>query len=161
MKTKFLIFFILFINYTQGQSLERYVIGSFGNFSSTSSGTTLSSSLGEIIGTTESGHSAIITQGFQQPDALIITSIFNPKYNNLAINIFPTPTSQYVTIKKDCTQPLCAELTDVLGQVIYSYVFKQISTQINLKTLSSGTYFLSIKTTNNQFIQSFKVQKIQ
>jgi hypothetical protein len=161
MKTKFLIFFVLFVNYSQGQSLGRYVIGSFGNFSSTSSGTTLSSTLGEIIGTTENSHSAIITQGFQQPDALIITSIFNPKYNNLDINVFPNPTTQFITIKKDCAQSLYAELTDVLGRVIYSYVFKQISTQINLQTLSSGTYFLSIKTTHNQFIQSFKIQKIQ
>ena len=161
MKTKFLIFFVLFVNYTQCQSLERYVIGSFGNFSNTSTGSTLSSTLGEIIGTTESSHSAIITQGFQQPDALIITSIFNPKFNIVNINVFPNPTAQYITIKKDCTQSLYAELTDVLGQVIYSYIFEQKSTEINLQTLSSGTYFLSIKATNNQFIQSFKIQKIQ
>jgi hypothetical protein len=161
MKTKFLIFFVLFVNHTQGQSLGRYIIGSFGDFSSTSSGTTLSSTLGEITGTTESSHSTFITQGFQQPDALIITSIFKPKYNNLFISVFPNPTSQYVTIKKDCTQSLYVELTDVLGQVIYSYMFEQRSTEINLQTLSLGTYFLSIKTTNNQFIQSFKIQKTQ
>ena len=161
MKTNFLIFFVLFVNYTQGQSLSRYVIGSFGDFNTTPTGTTLSSTLGEIIGTTESSHSAIITQGFQQPDALTITSFINPKNNNLSINVFPNPTSQFITIKKDYAQSLYAELTDVLGQVIYSYIFKQRSTQINLQTLSAGTYFLSIKTTNNQFIQSFKIQKTQ
>ncbi|MCH2021692.1 MAG: T9SS type A sorting domain-containing protein [Saprospiraceae bacterium] len=161
MKTKFFIFFVLVVNYTHGQSLERYVIGSFGNFSSTTAGTTLSSTLGEIVGTTESSHSAIITQGFQQPDPLTITSIFNPKQYNLDIDVFPNPTTQYVTIKKDNLMCLYGELTNPLGQIIDSYIFKQKITQINLKSITPGTYFLSIKSTNNQFIQSFKIQKSQ
>ena len=161
MKTSILfsLFFFL-IHFAYGQSLEQQVIGTTGNFSSNANGTTLSATSGEVVTTTESSNSAILTQGFQQP-VLFTTAIHQIEENRLNIGIFPNPTAQQISIKKEHQELLYAELVDVLGRVLSKHDLEQRTTQIDLQELPSSTYFLTIKTEKGQSIQTFKIQKIQ
>ena len=144
----------------RSQSLELHVIGSAGNFSTSSSGASLSATIGEIAITTESSSSAILTQGFQQ-SMIMVTPITEIEKNLLGIQVFPTPTTQLITVKKEQQEILFAELIDVQGKVLSTYKLTKETTEIDLKDLPSSTYFLTVKATDKQAIQTFKIQKIQ
>jgi hypothetical protein len=160
MKTPLTIIFIFQIIFSFGQSLEQQVIGSSGNFSSTTTGTTLSSTTGEVITTTSNSGTAILTQGFQQP--VVVTSLSSVELtNNQEIIIYPNPSNYQITIIKEQTETLYAELIDVLGQVISTHKLTKNNTEINLEKLASGTYFFKIKNNIKQAVQTFKIQKIQ
>jgi len=160
MKTALLIILIFQLNFSIGQSLDQQVIGSSGNFSSTTSGITLSSTTGEVITNTANGGAAILTQGFQQP--VVVTSLSSDKLtNNEDIRIFPNPSNYQITIIKEHSETLYAELIDVLGQSISTHKLTEKNTEINLENLASGTYFFKINNNTKQTVQTFKIQKIQ
>ena len=160
MKSALLIILVFKLNFSIGQSLEQQVIGSSGNFSSTTTGTTLSSTTGEVITNTANSGTAILTQGFQQP--VIITSLTSDKLSdNQEITLFPNPSDYQITIIKEHSEVLYAELIDVLGQVISTHKLTEKNTEVNLEKLASGTYFFKINNNTKQTVQTFKIQKIQ
>lgn len=161
MKAHFLFCCLLLASSSYGQSLEEHVIGSVGNFSSNSGGSTLSWTLGEVIINTASSSTAILTQGFQQPilvNPLGTTDVHN---NSFGLQVFPNPTMEQITVQKEQTDRLKAELINVLGQVIKTYDLLDNNTQINLDQLPAANYLLRIRTLDNEPIQTFKIQKIQ
>lgn len=161
MKAYFLFFFLFLISCTNAQSLEQFVIGSAGNFSTTSTGNSLSWTLGEPSITTENSSNTILTQGFQQP------IVVNPLSTNLRLNqdinlqVFPNPTIEKITIKKETNKTLEAELSDILGQSIAGYTLTKDQTAISLEALPSATYLLCIRSQDQQIIKTFKIQKTQ
>lgn len=161
MKAHIFFYFLLLTTYSYGQSLEQFVIGSAGNFSTTSSGSTLSWTVGEPLVTTENGNSAILTQGFQQ------TIVVNPLSTNLTLNqtinlhVFPNPTLEQITLEKERNIPLNAELLDILGQSIGHYSLIENQTIISLETLPAATYLLCVRDLDQQIIKTFKIQKTQ
>ena len=82
MKTHLLFGLILLANCSFGQSLDQYVIGTAGNFSNTASTSTLSWTLGEVIINTANSSTAILTQGFQQPNFRPLDSIVDAEILN-------------------------------------------------------------------------------
>ena len=161
MKAHFLLFFFFLASYSYGQSLEQFIIGSAGNFSSASTGTSLSWTLGEPMISTENSSSAILTQGFQQP--LVVTPLSTNLSQNQSVNlqVFPNPTLEKVTLEKETNTALNAELLDILGQSIDHYSLVENQTIISLETLPAATYLLCIRALNGQIIQTFKIQKTQ
>lgn len=65
--------------------------------------------------------------------------------NNLNINIYPNPATEYVTISnvKDCM----VRVTDLQGRMVYSNKADNDTIQIN--NLTSGTYIVSVVSNNN------------
>lgn len=157
----FLLFcFLLLTHLSYSQSLDQHVIGSAGNFSATSSSTTLSWTVGEMITTTESSGNAILTQGFQQPVLVNPLSINSTNPNAFSLQVFPNPSLEQITIQKDQKENLKAELIDILGQVIGQYSLQDSQTQIDLSQLPSANYLLRIRSLDNEPLQTFKIQKI-
>lgn len=161
MKTTFLLYFLSIALYTQGQSLEQYTIGSAGSFSATTGGATLSSSIGELIVSTENSSSAILTQGFQQPLVVTPLSTNSPAHQSFDLIVFPNPTAQYLTIQTAEDQVLKAELINILGQAIESYSLTASKTIINLGQLPVANYLLRVSNIENTTVQTFKIQKTQ
>jgi hypothetical protein len=161
MKTHIIFYFLFLTTCSYGQSLEQYVIGSAGNFNSTSSGTSLSWTIGEPLISTESSSTAILTQGFHQP--LVVTPLSTNLNLNQAIDLqaFPNPTLEKVTLKKETNTVLKAELLDILGQSIGHYSLVEEQTTLSLETLPAATYLLCIRALNGQIIKTFKIQKTQ
>lgn len=152
---------ILFVCQLSAQSLEQHVIGSAGNFSTTASSATLSWTLGEVITTTESSTSAILTQGFQQPIIINPLSVPDLGYNDLDIRVFPNPTVEQITIQKNQDEAMKAQLINVLGQIIGEYPLNDFQTQLDLRDLPAANYLLQVKTDDNLTVQTFKIQKIK
>lgn len=161
MKAHFLFYFLFLTTCSYGQSLEQFVIGSAGNFSSTSTGSTLSWTLGEPLISTSNSSTAILTQGFQQ------TILVNPLSTNTVLNqgihlqVFPNPTLEQITLKKENQGTLTAELLDILGQSIGQYSLTNTQTTISLETLPAATYLLCVRDLDHQIIKTFKIQKTQ
>lgn len=143
--------------FCQAQSLEQMVVGSSGNFSSTSNGTTLSSTVGEVMTTTISSNSATLTQGFQQPVIVNLLSSENVA-EEYGITVFPNPTTALINVQKTIATPLKAQLYDAAGKLINTYTLTQPNNTIDLQKLASGTYLLSI--IGQTPTSAFQIQKI-
>lgn len=161
MKTHLLFFCLLFVGTLQAQSLDQYIIGTAGNYSTTNSGTSLSATVGEPITTTASSNSAILTQGFQQPIDVTLANTQTIGHTAIDIHVFPNPTAAYITIEQSESNDLNADLYNILGKHIGSYSINDFQTEIDLQRLPAANYLLRIRDNANQTIQSFKIQKTQ
>lgn len=161
MKAYFLFFFLFLISYTHAQSLEQFAIGSAGNFSTSSTGSSLSWTLGETVITTENSNNTILTQGFQQPIVVNPLSTHLALGQNIQLQVFPNPTLEKITIQKETDTTLEGELLDILGQSIGHYTLTEDQTTISLETLPPATYLLCIRSGEHQIIKTFKIQKTQ
>jgi len=161
MKSRFIFYLLLLTTYSYGQSLEQFVIGSAGNFSSTSTGSTLSWTVGEPLISTENNSNSMLTQGFQQPILVNPLSTNNTLNQDIYVHVFPNPTLKKITLQKESTIPLKAELLDILGQSIGHYSLNNNQTNISLETLPAATYLLCIRTVDQQIIKTFRIQKTQ
>ena len=87
----------------------------------------------------------------------------NETNNANNISIYPNPTNGFLNIKVNglANEKCKIILTNTLGQILNEKEFETKNnsneTQIDMKNLSSGIYFLSI--TSNKIEQTFKVQK--
>ncbi len=146
-----------------GQSLDRQVIGSAGDYASAGN-VQLSWTVGEVATTTESSGNLLITQGFQQPDGLVV-GIQSP-VSGLSINLFPNPTEDMLVLKlssKDAKE-LQLQWFDMLGQVLgkmqTATVYGEYSHEYDLSYFAPGTYFLVMRDKQGRFIESIKVEKL-
>lgn len=81
---------------------------------------------------------------------------------DLKVATYPNPTSDFLNLTfKDSrflTQELHYTLTDLNGTLIKSSKIKEVESEINMKSLSTSVYILSIKT-KGKILQSFKIIK--
>ncbi len=163
MKTIYLSFISIIIatNIIVAQSITPQVIASSGGYSS--NGTfSVSWTLGEpVIATAQNGGSTL-TQGFQQPN-YNITSITTENIQGFEINVFPNPTSDYVTVEWTTNKEnnLHISLFDLAGKMIseksYSASDKKVS--INMSQLASAQYILEVKDKTNSATKIFRIAK--
>lgn len=143
------------------QSITPQVVASSGGF--TQNGNySVSWTLGEpVIATAQSG-STTLTQGFQQPN-YNVTAITTQVLQGFDVNVFPNPTSDYITVgwitNKENT--LYITLFDLAGKMIsqksYSAADEKVS--INLSQLASAQYLLEVKDKTNSATKIFRIEK--
>ena len=162
---------ILFYACSMAQSITPFVIASTGNFS-TAANFTLSSTLGEVMVTTETGANNILTQGFQQP-AIPVTSVQQIDQDGTLITVYPNPAIDHLTVEisSDKYDRFDIELFDLPGQEIFvKYEEDQYSTTniytINTSALAPSIYLLRITSYNlptgqagNEFQKVIKFNK--
>lgn len=141
------------------QSLAPTVIATDGGFSTALSGT-LSWTLGEPVSETFTNTNNILTQGFHQPDILLVSTA-GPKFVLNPI-VYPNPARSVIFI--DLSQlpkgEYSIELFDLLGKKITDRIYQGgLITPLSLQVadLANGLYLLTISTSD--FNQSFKVIK--
>jgi hypothetical protein len=64
--------------------------------------------------------------------------------NSLEINIFPNPTTDYVTVEAEGLQQV--EILDITGKTLGRILAKGHSVRIDVSDLKAGVYFISAKT---------------
>lgn len=140
-----------FLSY--GQTIERQVI-SFNGGSHQIDNKTISFALGETVISTIGTNNNILTQGFFQPDKVVVGT-FSINGHDLDIKLFPNPTTHQLNIELSSIQNipnLDIQILNYLGQAVSAV--QQInspSTQaIDCQELPAGYYFLSIKAPNQQ-----------
>lgn len=74
------------------------------------------------------------------------TIVVNFKADKIAVEIFPSPTTDLLIIKAS-EEIIALNITNITRCILLSRVFDGIqNTQLNVAQLPTGTYFLSIKT---------------
>jgi hypothetical protein len=110
--------------------------------------------------TSATGTNGSVSQGVQQPYEISVTTGVKEANINLAMNVFPNPTINYITLKVDETElsSLNFQLLDIQGKVIENKTVIESNTTINMGTLPKAIYFLKV-TRENQIVKTFKIIK--
>ena len=126
----------------------------------TGTGGTVSYSVGQVVYTTATGTNGSVAQGVQQPYEISTTVGINETAINLEMNVYPNPTTDYLTLKVDNFElsTLNFQLIDMQGKVIETKKVNSNAINISLEGQPTATYFLNV-VKNNQIIKTFKVIK--
>ncbi len=160
--------FVLMICGSHAQSLAPRVVSTGGsNFNN--GGFNLSSTVGELMVTTESNNGKIITQGFQQGPKIIYNSIKN--YDpQISVKVFPNPASDYIYLNIKSTDQFrsCKILLfDVFGQKVEIPVSKESfnsgeQIRLELNSIAKGNYLIRVYDEFDESIYSdIKIIKIR
>jgi hypothetical protein len=142
-----------------GQVIAPEVISSSGDNYNNSNGS-LSWTLGEPITSTDNTGSYYLTQGFQQPSAIVVTAVTNPTGQN-TVTVYPNPVTSSIYITRDGNEQLQIQLMDMNGKIILSKALSISENQMDLNTLANGMYLLKIYDMQNQLVQSLKIEKVK
>ena len=126
----------------------------------TGTGGSSSYSVGQIVYTTHTGSNGSISQGVQQSFEIFTLSNAALSTVNLTATTFPNPPSDYVVlaISDINLTDLSYALYDIQGKPIAKATISSKDTQIDMHSLSAGTYLLNVNQ-NNQKLKSFKIIK--
>lgn len=125
----------------------------------TGSGGSTSYSVGQLVYTTNIG-SGSVAQGVQQNLELFILSNTEHTTVNLTAVTYPNPTSDYVVLSiSDANLTyLSYTLHDLQGRLVAKGLTTQSNTQIDMQSLTIGTYVLIVNQ-NSQKLKTFKIIK--
>lgn len=135
-------------------------INTSGNNASGSGGS-VSYSVGQVSYKTNSGSNGSVTEGVQQPyEISIITDIGNTSAISLTCNIFPNPTTDFLTLSIDNynKEDLFFQVSDETGKILKSNKINENETKIDLGSYPHAIYFVGILH-KHQEIKLFKVIK--
>jgi hypothetical protein len=129
-----------------------------GNASST--GGSVSYSLGQIFYEYDSDITGNISQGVQHAFEIYSLGIYESTLNQ-NISISPNPSTELLTINitESKSKNLIFKLYDIQGKVIFSGHINEPVTTINMSRIPAAIYYVNIENRQNQILQSFKIIK--
>lgn len=143
------------------QTITPQVIATAGNHS-TITGMQVSWTIGETITSTISNGNNTITQGFHQPDTVIVISLEEKSESGILVNVFPNPTSDIISINlTNNLKNLQLELFDMTGKLLQA---REIGTfenhiQINMVDYANANYLLRIHSIDDDTNYNYKLIK--
>lgn len=75
-----------------------------------------------------------------------------------ALNVFPNPTNDLLTIEADKPDQYSIEITSLNGQLIYSTIMDGTAKEIDMSEYSRGVYFVTVK--SKEFVRTEKIIKL-
>ncbi len=104
----------------------------------------LSWTVGEPLIETGSSVNNFLTQGFQQPHSLVISSIDNITNETRAtIAAYPNPGTSTVYISSSGNEPLMLDVMDLTGRKLFSMnLIGKNDNEVNMADYAAGKYFL-------------------
>jgi hypothetical protein len=167
-KLFFIVIFGLMISLLQAQTLAPTVFASGGeDFKGTEY--RLSSTIGELIVTTERSSGYILTQGFQQEANLYLSDIETDYFSTVNVEAYPNPTMDIVNVNIESAQSngrievlVFNQMGQQVNPVLYvENNFNSYNFQIDLSNVARGNYFVRIIDLENQYnYADFKVVKL-
>ena len=130
----------------------------------TSSGGTVSYTVGQVAYSTQTSSAGTITQGVQQPfEIFVATALEQAKDISLQLQVFPNPVNDYLKLSVVPTatisiQSLSYQLYDVNGKLVQNNNVESNETNIMMSGFTSGTYLLKVNQGNTSF-KTFKIIK--
>lgn len=146
-----LVSFILIVSNAQD------LISTAGDFFQQEDGS-ISFTIGEpIIETIESvEHNITLTQGFQQSTPQVLTDV--EPLDDIAVNIYPNPTTDYFNISMDEARFLDYQVFDLNGTLIKNDKITGLKTKVSLTGYLPSVYILKI-IGNNTECKTFQIIK--
>lgn len=162
MKKTLLLFLGLFsAGWGYSQSASPSVIASDGDHINAGS-FQLDYTVGEVVIETVYGDSLTLTQGFHQPNLMLISGI--DELPELTVKVYPNPTAGQLQIQTSSeTLSLRWQLTNTNGQVLIQSKTATTSPSetLDLANFPAGTYWLSFRNLENRILKSFQIIKIK
>ena len=147
-----------------GQIIERQLISTTGNLSN-SANLQVSATSGEIVVSTQSSGTIVLTQGFQQPSLEDFVGTINIDDIKSDISISPNPTISTINIiiKSPNQVDLKLEILDLSGTRVLpvqtlSFAGETKKT-LDFSQLPSNTYLLLFRDKNSNAVKVFKIIK--
>jgi len=153
----------LFVMVTQAcisQTTTPEILTTSGGYQSNASAS-LSWTLGEPIIETGNSPSNFLTQGFQQPADIIITTVDNTQNPKGNVTAYPNPASSLIYVSGTSNQPMLAEVYDLTGQMVCKKTISTEDNSLNVGNLSNSIYLLKVFTTEGKLLQTLKIDKIK
>lgn len=124
------------------------------------SGGSSSSSMGQVLYTTNIGSSGSVAQGVQQAYEISTTIGIEETSIQLVCSAFPNPTvdNLILTVLNNVNENLTYQLFDLNGKLIDANSIHEENTLINMDQLPPAGYFLKVKQENTE-IKTFKIIK--
>lgn len=164
-KIIFILTIIIYSNISFAQiSTERQVFGTTGNLTNTGA-IIASSNVGETVISTFSQSTLIVTQGFEQPDTMMIIGINSLDDSIVNISAYPNPITNQVILAFSLNQEMeiGIDIYNELGQQMRNHLQLNIqdnySQEINFADFALGNYIIIVKSNDGKLYRSFKVQK--
>jgi hypothetical protein len=133
------------------QTLERYVIASAGGSYYDGVNMQMDFTAGELVITTVSNVSNILTQGFQQPFTNAVVAIAENQDDPIHVAMFPNPFYDELNIEIGNAKEsnYHAQILDILGQLIMEETTSagfdgKTIMHFDAKNLAPGTYFIRV-----------------
>lgn len=123
--------------------LAQQVISTAGNQSTSQSGVSLEWTMGQVIFTTVSADSLVLTQGFHQPTLEIITSLSESNWEGL-IHVYPNPTTERIFLSSSSPGIWHYRLINANGQPLLEEAWSGITREVSLAAFPAGYYLLMI-----------------
>jgi len=142
-----------------GLQAQESVNATSGNASS--SGGSVSYSVGQVVYTTNTGTNCSVAQGVQQPyEISIVTGIEEAEGINLTVSAYPNPTTDYLTLRIDefDISNLSFQLYDMNGKLLQNEKITGNQTSIVMSNLVPATYFVKVIQENKE-VKTFKIIK--
>ncbi len=154
LKFNFTLCALLFIRMIEAQNLSPTVVNSSGGVVSNSSNS-LEWSLGELAVSTFTSPADLLTQGFLQPTITIVGT--EAPFDESRFSAFPNPVSDWLNLQTDIPEIKTVQVHDILGRLVFQ---STIQPGIDVHQLNSGIYIISLFSKQNEFLHSFKINKI-
>ncbi len=132
------------------------VIASGGGYDESSS-VKMSYTIGQTVTATVSGNSAIVTQGFQQPEYVIVK--VDETGTDIELNIYPNPTFGDVTLDftKMPKSDVAIYLYNDAGKVFVNDKINSTHYSLKMGNYPAGIYFLKVTSKNSE--KTYKIIK--
>jgi hypothetical protein len=145
------------VQLAKGQS----VTGSGGS-NTTNSTLTLSWTIGEPVTISGSTPHLIINSGYQQSNLIVlpIARESAEKLTDIQLSVFPNPTQDVLHIAADPTQRYAATIRTVKGELVNAFSILG-ETEIDVRELTTGSYVLTIISSDKKVNKSFRINKIK
>lgn len=142
-----------------GLQAQESILASGGNISG--SGGPVSYSLGQVVYNTYTGINGLVAQGVQQSYEISVeTGLEVAKGINLAVSVYPNPTSDFLTLSLDHFElsNLSYKLFDLQGKLLETKKIEGNQTSIVMSNLVPATYFIKVMQGNTE-VKAFKIIK--
>jgi len=175
MKNSLLLLFILFFFTVKGQNqIQRYVIASAGKFSKSITLPayiySISYTIGEPIVFGKNSSPNKLSNGFQQPDVVIIKGGYSPSGGTLTaigisdnpFQVYPNPFSTFIKVEgpSSVENSTIIQLIDANGKLIYDNIMETDFINITIdESIALGTYFLNFYSKTGDLMQQTKLIK--
>ena len=152
-------FLVLFISFSlSAQSIEKSIISTIGN-SYIGQNFILSNNIGElVIGSQKSEDGSIQLGSGYYPSLNLITLNIDMPEIKFGFDVYPNPVSDALFIEHPTLNEFIVSIYDIKGRLVFEQLSK-VQNPIPTSNLSLGTYLVSVKTTDNKKINSYKIIK--
>lgn len=132
------------------------VISANGGMSELPSGKQVEWTVGEVVTETIISESNNLTQGFHQGNISVLSILKN---TNLKIELYPNPTTNYLSLQCPTEYQPTVEIMNSLGEVLYKDEHLSGLSQIEMSSYAKGLYFVKVYINQKDF-KFFEIIKL-